>query len=552
MKLRTYQDYAVSQIFEYFNENAGNPLVVMPTGTGKSLIIAEFCKKAIFAYPQTKIMMLTHVKELIEQNFNKLKVLWPNAPAGIFSAGLGNKEYYNQITFGGVASIAKANMTLFGKIDILLIDEAHLVSPNEETLYRKIIDFFKKVNPFLKVIGLTATDYRLGHGKLTNDGHIFTDVAVDMSKKDSFNWFIQEGYLVPLIPKKPDLEIDTSKIKIRGGEFLEKDAQAAIDKNEITYQACSELVAYSTAQNRQHWLIFSTGIEHALHVKDMLISMDVSTTCVHSKMPAKERDANVADFMAGKYTAMVNNGILTTGFDFPQIDVIAMLRLTMSASLWVQMLGRGTRPVYEDGYDMSTKEGRLASIAASPKQNCLVLDFAGNTRRLGPVNDPVIPEKRGKGNGDAPVKICDVCMCYNPAGVRFCEQCGNEFPRHYKVKTKASTDELIASSSDIAVSEVFEVDRVIYKQHISKNTQVPTLKVVYYCGLRMFQEFICLEHNGWPSKKAREWWRYASADAYTPVTIKEAMEKIDVLRKPKRIRVWLNKDNPEVINHEYQ
>jgi len=552
MKLRDYQEYAVKSIFDYFISYSGNPLVVMPTGTGKSLVIAGFCKEALHNYPNTKIMLLTHVKELIQQNYEKLLAIWPTAPVGIYSAGLHQRDTFNPITFGGVASVVKEDLKLFGYVDILLIDEAHLVSPREETMYVKLINDLKKINPYLKVIGLTATDYRQGHGKLTNEGHIFTDVAVDMSKKDSFNWFIQEGYLVPLIPKKPMLEVDTSKIKIRGGEFVDKDAQEAIDKNEITYQACAELVQYATAQNRRSWLVFSTGVDHAIHIYEMLQGMDISVTYVHSKMPEKERDNNIADFKAGKYTAMVNNGILTTGFDCPQIDLIAMLRLTMSASLWVQMLGRGTRPCYEVGYPLTTKEERLASIATSQKQNCLVLDFAGNTRRLGPINDPVIPQPRSKGKGDAPVKICDACMCYNPAGVRFCEQCGTEFPRFYKVKATASTNELIAASSDMTVSDVFSVDRVVYKKHISKNTEIPSLKVTYSCGLRLFTEFVCIEHSGFPSKKARDWWRYAANDNWTPNTVDEAILNIDILRKPKRIRVWLNKEHPEILNHEYQ
>lgn len=553
MKLRDYQDYAVNSIFNYFIEYTGNPLVVMPTGTGKSLVIADFCKRAITQYPSTKIMMLTHVKELIEQNYEKLAALWPFAPAGLFSSGLGKKETFYPIIFAGIASIAKVkDFNIFGRIDILLIDEAHLVSPNEETMYRFVINTLKEINPFLKVVGLTATDYRLGHGKLTDGGHIFTDVCVDMSKKDSFNWFIQEGYLVPLIPKKPNMEVDVTGIKKRGGEFIDKDAQAAIDKKELTYQACKELVQLADITNRNHWLIFSTGIEHAQHIMEMLQSFDVSVTMVHSKMGDKERDANIADFKAGKYRAMVNNGILTTGFDYPQIDLIGMLRLTMSASLWVQMLGRGTRPLYEDGFDLSTKEGRIASIAASEKQNCLVLDFAGNTRRLGPINDPVIPKPKGQGgSGDAPVKICDSCMCYNHASVRFCEQCGHEFPRHYKFKNKASMDELIASSDDVSVNEVFDVDRVVYKHH-EKAGKVPSLKVTYYCGLRSFTEYICLQHDGYPSKRARDWWRYCSNYEEAPTTIEQAMKELDVLRKPKRIRVLLNKEHPEIVNYEYQ
>lgn len=551
MQLRNYQNYAVDALFTYFGEKSGNPLVVMPTGTGKSLVIGDFCRKAVKQYPSTHILMLTHVKELISQNYDKLLKIWPTAPAGIYSAGLGQKDTYMPITFGGVASIIKTDLKQFGRVDLLIIDEAHLVSSKEDTMYGEIIKKLKEINPYLKVIGLTATDYRSGHGRLTSGVHIFTDVAVDMSKRESFNWFISEGYLVPLIPKRPSVEVDLSKVKIKLGEYDAKESQAAFDKREITYRACRELVQTATATNRNHWLIFASGVEHTEHVAEMLESMDISVTYVHSKMAKGTRDKNIEDFKAGKYTAMVNNGILTTGFDFPEMDLIGMLRATLSTNLWVQMLGRGTRPVFESGFDLETKAGRLASIAASAKQNCLVLDFAGNTRRLGPINDPVIPEAKSKGKvGDAPVKICDACMCYNHASVRFCEQCGHEFPRYYKIKDVASSDELIAEN-EVDKKEIFNVDRVVYKDHV-RTGKIPSLKVTYYCGLRSFTEYICLEHgDSYAGKVARDWWRFSANDHIIPYTIMDAMTKLDKLRKPKRIKVDLNDERPRIVDYEY-
>ena len=140
MKLRDYQNAAVRSIFQYFEDgNTGNPIVAMPTGTGKSLVIGDFIKTALHQYPGTKIVKLTHVKELIEQNMDKLKKLWPLAPAGLYSAGLKRKEAFFPIVFGGVSSVVKANMQHFGKVDLVLIDECHLVSPKEGTMYQKII-----------------------------------------------------------------------------------------------------------------------------------------------------------------------------------------------------------------------------------------------------------------------------------------------------------------------------------------------------------------------------------------------------------------------------
>lgn len=547
MILRDYQDAAVTSIFEYFGKGGqGNPIVALPTGTGKSLVIAGFVQKALEYYPRTRVMKLTHVKELIEQNLDKLLKVWPTAPAGVFSAGLKRKDSGYPITFGGVGSVAKATPDLFGFIDLLLIDECHLLSPSETTMYQQIIKGLKVLNPLLKVIGFTATPYRLGHGMLTDEGGLFTDMCFDLTNLDGFNWFLSEGYLVPLIPKHTNLELDLSSVRMHGGEYKQNELQDAVDKDEVTYAALQEMIEYGS--DRNCWLIFASGIEHAVHVSAMLDSLGVSATCVHSKMSGDLRDANIAAHKAGKYRAIVNNGILTTGYDHPPIDMIGMLRPTQSPSLWVQMLGRGTRPLYESGYDLGTREGRLASIAASAKQNCLVMDFAGNTKRLGPVNDPVLPKRKGKGGGGcAPVKVCPACNTYNHASVRFCVHCGAEFPREVKIGHFASTAQLIATSTP--VYEVFKVDRVTYALH-RKEGRPDSIRVSYFCGMRMFKEYVCLEHEGFASKKARDWWR-ERADAEPPISTDVALEDVDALRIPTHIKVWLKPKYDEIMGYSY-
>ena len=172
----------------------------MPTGTGKSLVIAGFLESIYRQYPMQKVLVLTHVKELIEQNCEKLLALWPTAPAGVFSAGLKRKDIHDRIIFAGIASIAK-HAEKFGCVHLVIIDEAHLVSPSEETMYHKFLAALRVVNPHIKVIGLTATPWRLGQGKITEDG-IFTDVCFDITSISAFNRLIQEGYLSPLIPRR--------------------------------------------------------------------------------------------------------------------------------------------------------------------------------------------------------------------------------------------------------------------------------------------------------------------------------------------------------------
>lgn len=547
IKLRDYQEAAVTSIFEYFTKKAGNPVCAMPTGTGKSVVIGEFIKRALMAYPGTRIMKLTHVKELIEQNYAKLMTLWPTAPAGIFSAGLKRKDLGYPIIFGGVASVAKMTAEDFGRIDLLLVDECHLISPKDSTMYQVIIAELKKINPHLKVIGFTATHYRLGSGMLTEPGGIFTDLCIDMTTLDGFNWFLHEGYLSPLVPKRPGVELDLSEVHIHGGEYKQNELQDAVDKEEITYAAVKEMLSYGS--DREHWLVFASGIDHAIHVASMLDSVGVPATFVHSKMPAAERDQAIADFMSGKYRAMVNNGILTTGFDFPGIDLIAMLRPTQSASLWVQMLGRGTRPVYADGFDLTTTQGRHEAMRHGPKQNCLVLDFAGNTRRLGPINDPVLPRRKNKAKGGmAPVRICETCGTYNHASVRFCCHCGQEFPRELKINEYAGTEEIIASGKE-PEPVVFKVDRITYGRH-EKFDKPDAIRVSYFCGLRIFHDYICLEHPGFASKKARDFWRERANDD-PPETTEEALTKVDELKTPTHIWVKPRGKYDDIIGYNY-
>lgn len=520
---RQYQIEAVKSIFTYFAHRAGNPVLALPTGTGKSIIIAMFLQSVYAQFASQRVMVLTHVKELIQQNHEKLMVLWPAAPAGIYSAGLNKRDTHKKITFAGIGSVAKKAKE-FKHVDLVIIDEAHLVSPNDETLYQKFLANLMLVNPNLKVIGLTATPWRLGTGKLTEDG-IFTDICFDITGLAPFNRLITEGFLAPLIPKRTNQMLDVDGIHMRGGEFIQSELQVAVDKTEITYAAIKETL--ELAHGRNHWLVFASGVEHACNIADIMNDMGISAIAIHSKMGDAQRDKAILDFKAGKYKAAVNNNVLTTGFDFPAIDCIVVLRPTASTVLWVQMLGRGTRPF----------EG---------KENCLVLDFAGNTKRLGPINDPVIPKRKGeKTNGEAPVKLCGSCATYNHTSVTHCVYCGTEFVFQVKIKHTAASEELL--KSDAPITENFKVDHITYSTH-EKVDRPLMMKVTYYCGLRAFTEYVCIQHSGFAERKARQWWRERSVKPF-PASVEDALLITDYIKPATHLRIWINKQYPEIIAH---
>jgi DNA repair protein RadD len=562
MKLRWYQEEAVQSLFNYFADpvrahttKPSNPLICLPTGTGKSLVIAEFIKRAMMQHPETRVIMSTHVKTLIAQNAVKMRDAWPLAPLGIYSAGLKSKDTIQPIIFGGVQSMVK-KYPLFGKRHLLIVDEAHLIGTNADTSYLRFIKELTEggegatkdsnnYNPYLKVVGLTATRYRLGLGCLTN-GDIFTDVAYDLCTIEGFNRLIAEGHLCPLVPKATRTVLDTTNVGLSKGEFDQNKLQDAVDKQEVTYSALQEVM--ECGHDRQSWLIFASGVEHANHICDMLNTVfGIPTVLVHSSTKDfprtdEENDKAYAQWQSGEARAIVNMNSLTTGVDHPPCDLIVMLRPTMSTGLWVQMLGRGTRPY--DG-----------------KANCLVLDFAGNTARLGPINDPVIPKLKGQGPpGDAPVKICKHCNMYNHTSAKVCFFCGEEFPKQEKLDRQASELELIRST--LPQFENFKVSRVVMVPHVSKASGRNSIKVAYFCGLRTFYEYISVESKiNFFRHKSREWFRQRYHYNNVNLTWEDDVPLTDAeviqlsangeLRFPTFINVWVNKQTPEIMKYVF-
>lgn len=550
---REYQSWATDAFYEYFGESEGHPVIAMPTGTGKSVVIALLCTTLLTQWNHVRILMLAPTKELVEQNADKMTTMWPGAPLGICSASLNRYQTSMPITFGTIGTVINREEELATEdkpIDIVFVDECHLVSDKEATQYRQLFDYLLECNPNTKFVGLSATPYRLGVGHII-DGGLFTDVCFDSTTMDAINWFIDQGYLVPLIPRPTKTKLDTNGVKKQGGEFQAKDLQRKVNKAEITTAAVIE--ALDLAADRAHCLWFSTGIEHAEAIGAELESHGESVVVVHSKSPT--RDEDIARFIRGEVRHCINYGILTTGFDFPGLDCIIMLRPTKSPGLWVQMLGRGTRPFYAEGFDLATTEGRLAAIAASTKQNCLVLDFAYNTAEMGPFNDPQLPKKKQKVGGPAPVKTCKKdntaegigCGIWNHPSARHCVNCGAEFIFDVKFGSDASSDALLAGKAyESPVVELLTVTKMTFEIH-KKLGRPDSIRVIYHCGLRRFTHYIMPEHGGNPRKRSEHWWMIHGGGQMPESTL-ASKAAIDGLRTPVKIRVWLKKDYPQIMD----
>lgn len=506
ISLRDYQRESVDALWHYFETRTGNPLLVLPTGAGKSVVQAAFVSSVLEAYPGTSILCLTHVKELVEQNAAKLEALLPWGTVGVYSAGLGRRELGRAVTVAGVQSLARALRNL-PTTDLVIIDEAHLVPPKGEGQYRTVLDSLRGLNPYLKVIGMSATPYRLKSGWLhEGEGRIFTDIAHEVE----IGPLVEAGHLCRLRSKNGAAEADLEKVSVRGGEYVPGELEAAFDRDELIERTLDEVELH--AADRRKWLLFCAGVKHAEHVLASLQLRGHRAELVTGETPIPERDAIIARFKAGELRALVNVSVLTTGFDAPDIDAVIMMRATKSAGLYYQMVGRAMR-------------------THPSKADALVMDFGGNVLRHGPVDAITVRAK--KGTGPAPQKSCPECQEVAPASARTCKACGHVFE-----VIAQDPHESTATSAPVLSTEPAEhaVTQVLYGTH-RKEGKPDSMRVDHWCGITCYSEWICLEHGGYAQQKAAKWWLKRGGDRPVPTSVEEALERTGELREPVSVRV---------------
>ena len=511
MKLRDYQKQAVDACYRYLREHDGNPAIVCPTGAGKSHILAQICNDAVSLW-SGRVLILAHVKELLEQNSDKVRHYLGENFVGIYSAGLKHRDMHQPVIAASIQSVYKRACE-FDPFDLVVVDECHLIPESGDGMYRTFLKDALIINPKLRIIGTTATAFRMTTGMICGPDNLLNEICFEVGVRE----LIVKGYLCPLISKAGRQKADTSGLHLRGGEFIASEVEDLMDQDALVSSACSEIIEQTASRNSV--LIFAAGISHARHIQSLLQQRSRNEVgLVTGDTPAVERAELLARFKRETVKAdlfgntkpplkyLVNVNVLTTGFDAPNIDCVVLLRPTNSPGLYYQMVGRGFR-------------------LHPSKEDCLVLDFGGNILRHGPVDSLQIKD-RSTGNGDAPAKECPECHSVIHAAYATCPDCGYEFPppERQKHDARASTAGILSGQAEDTEYQVFDT---LYHYHMKRNAgpdDPPTLRVEYNIGFNQWiSEWVCFEHTGYARNKAEAWWRTRSNEPI-PSTVQEAIE----------------------------
>lgn len=383
--LRPYQADSVKAVIHYFRKQSTPAVIVLPTGAGKSLVIAELARLA-----KGKVLVLAHVKELVEQNHEKYQGY--GLKGAIFSAGLGRKETDQQVVFASVQSVVRNLEHFSQQFSLLVIDECHRVPDDKKSSYQRVISHLTEQNPEIKILGLTATPYRLGMGWIyqyhtrgqvrSEEARFFRDCIFELP----IRYLLDEGFLTPAkLIDAPVLSYDFSQlVPANTGRYKESDLDLVIENSKrATPQIVQQIISHG--ENRQGIMIFAATVRHAQEILSLL--PQPHSALVIGDTPSPERSDIIERFKNRQLKYLVNVSVLTTGFDAPHVDLIAILRPTESISLYQQIVGRGLR----------LSEG---------KTECLVLDYAGNSYDL---YQPEVGNPKPDSDSDIVTIPCPAC-----------------------------------------------------------------------------------------------------------------------------------------------
>tara|TARA_Y100000593_G_scaffold33818_2_gene66452 strand:- start:2530 stop:4257 length:1728 start_codon:yes stop_codon:yes gene_type:complete len=514
IKPRDYQIEAVESVCEYLTKHDGDPVICAPTGAGKSVILSMLTERFIKA--GRRVMMATHVGELVKQNAAAMGRF--GVDVGLFAAGLGKRDTKQDAIACQIQS-AYSKADRFGTRHALIIDEAHTVNPDESAVrYRQFIEDLRGFNPGLRVIGLTATPYRTGTGSICGPDGFFDEIVYDIPIK----MLIERGYLSNVTTETSGFKLDIGSLRTRMGEYVTQDLENLFGSENNVQAACEDMLR-STA-DRKSVIIFGVSVAHAMAIRDVLKGITgQEVEVVHGEMSKGDREKAIDNFKSGRVKYLVNVNVLTTGFDAPNIDCVAIMRATQSPGLLAQIVGRGLR--VSDG-----------------KENCLVLDYGENFERHGPIDSPNFGKaSKSKGEGQ-PVGRARCMVCQNELlpGKRECGNCGFINPTP---DTSPTHDGEAAYGAQVLQDcNTMKVSGCEYNCNPGRNGKRDTFRVTYYCvGVtnqaegdllgrdNTVKEWLCFDHDhdSWSYRQAVKWWKRRS-NAPAPESV---MEAVDLARR---------------------
>lgn len=475
--------------------------MVIPTGGGKSALMAWIIQRWKQETPWMRAIILAHRKELVEQNCLELQKLFPGGQVGIFSAGLKRKDYDADILFASIDSVYK-KCGEFTPFDVIFVDEAHRIPPKGEGKYRTFINESKKYNPNVKVIGWTATPWRMGCGKICHKDHILNEICYEARVEN----LIYDGYLCMLRSKVGKIKPELKDVRRNhGGDYIISSLSEATNRKDIVSEAVEEAVSIIKQTGRKSSIFFCVDIQHAYNVSSELRRHGVYAPVITGKTNHNERSFVARRFRNNEISAVCNVNVFTEGFNATCVDCIVLLRPTLSACLYSQMVGRGLR-------------------LHSNKPDCLVLDFAGCIDEHGPID--------ALGGKPVVMAVCGACRESFSRAIGKCPACGWEIPpkelqrldeaeaeRERRMHGNKPSKKAILS----AMPATYKVDDVFISRHVKDGSR-DSIRIQYRCGMMFFNEWVCLDHDGYAGIRAQNWWRKRMGQTKQQVTVKMALE----------------------------
>jgi DNA repair protein RadD len=515
--LRPYQIDALDALDAHLREHKyTSSCVTIPTGGGKSLIIAHFIKRLQTQFPALRVCILQHRKELVRQNSDEMIGTMPDCDLGIYAAGLKRYDTNHAILYASIDSIYKKCGEL-EPFDLIIVDEAHRIPLKGEGKYRKFIKGCRRTNPKLKLVGFTATPFRMD-GPVCHEDHMLQKMIYEAHVSD----LIDDGYLCNLRTRSSEFKADLSNIRKASGDYVIKALSDELDTEEIVQEAVKELVNLINVEERKSVIVFAITIKHCKHIIEELRKHSISADYVNAKTSPVDRDRIVDDFKKGRIRVLVNINVYTEGFNAKQVDCIALLRPTLSKGLYVQMVGRGLR----------THPNKI---------DCLILDFSNCIEEHGPIDLLKKYEVRMvkcRKCGDSFNHILGKCPNIKCNWVippkeqkELAESSDSERRMHEK---KAAANDILTKPKWMAVSEV--------KLHRKKKAGEPdALRIQFICGSRCVSIISLINDKGEDGKNARKRWNDKVIGTVT--TVDDALNDTQLSKRiKKRISHILVKD----------